>query len=317
MITWLTGRIFYLFTWFGFSVGRIAARFLPRHWLYGISDLVAEIGFHCFLSFRTRSMANIRAVFERQLSTVAVEDIARQSLRNFMRSCMELAIALETTDRELRAWIPLVGSEHLDAALAKGSGVLVLSAHLGNFFLLGTRLAIDGYNASVLINQPRDGRLAELMDDYRLQVRQKTIHARPRREALKALGDILRRNEIAVIIADEFRRGSGVEVPLFGRTAIARRGPATVALRTGAAIVPAYLIRQPDETLKLVIEPELELDRSGKGADQIKENLIRMTQWLEGRVRAHPDQWNWMNIRWWTTPDRTATQPHTPARQAI
>lgn len=314
---WLTGRVFYLFTWIGFSIGRIAARFLPRRWLYGLSDLIARIGFYSFVGFRTRSMENIRAVLEQQLGSAAVEEIARRSLRNFMRSCMELAIALEATDRELRAWISLVGSEHLDAALAKGSGVLVLSAHLGNFFLLGTRLAIDGYSTSVLINQPRDRRLAELMDDYRLKVGQKTIHARPRREALKALGNTMRRNEIVVMIADEFRRGSGVEVPLFGRTAIARRGPATVAMRTGAAIVPAYLIRQPDETLKLVIEPELELDRSGKGADQIKENLIRMTQWLEGKVRAHPDQWNWMNIRWWTTPNTTATQPHTPARQAI
>src|SRR5690606_13413327 len=110
-----------------------------------------------------------------------------------------------------------------------------------------SRLAIDGYAVSVLINQPRDKRLADLLDEYRLKVRQKTIHARPRREASKMLRDTLRRNEIAVIVADEFRRGAGVEVPLFGRTAIARRGPATVAMRTSAAVVPACLIRQPDE----------------------------------------------------------------------
>jgi len=49
---------------------------------------------------------------------------------------------------------------------------------LGNFFLIGSRLAIDGIPTFVLVNQPRDGRFAELMDEYRLQVRQKTIHAR-------------------------------------------------------------------------------------------------------------------------------------------
>ena len=53
-------------------------------------------------------------------------------------------------------------------------------------------------------------------------------------------------------------------VPLFGRTVLARRGPATLALRTGAAVVPACLIRQPDDTLKMIIEPELELDRRGR-----------------------------------------------------
>ena len=317
MITWLTGRVFYTITWIAFTVGCLAVRLLPRHSLYRFSDLVAKVGFYCFVGFRTRSIANIRAVFGEQLSGPAIEEIARRSLRNFMRSCTEMAIALEASDRELRDWIPLIGSEHLDTALAKGSGVLVLSAHIGNFFLVGSRLAIDGYSVSVLINQPRDRQFAELMDEYRLRVGQKTIHARPRREALKTLGDTLRRNELAVIIADEFRRGAGIEVPLFGRTAIARRGPATVAMRTNAAIVPACLIRQADESLKLVIEPELELDRSGKSPDQIKENMIRITRWLEGKVTAHPDQWNWMNIRWWTTQEPKPTQTHAPVRHAI
>jgi KDO2-lipid IV(A) lauroyltransferase len=226
-------------------------------------------------------------------------------------------MALEISEHELRGVIPIVGREHLDAALAKGSGVLVLSAHLGNFFLVGTRLAIEGYTNSVLINQPSDKRLAELMDSYRLQVRQKTIHAHPRREALKALHDSLRRNEITLIISDEYRRGEGVEVPLFSRTVIARRGPATMALRTGAAIVPACMIRQGDGSLKLIIEPELKLDRSGRGAAQVKENTIRITEWLERTVRTYPDQWNWMNIRWWKADEAGETRLHNTVHQAI
>ena len=230
---------------------------------------------------------------------------------------MEVAVALEVSDGELRAWIPIVGSEHLDAALAKGAGVMVLSAHLGNFFLVGSRLAVEGYAVSVLVNQPKDSGLAKLMDKYRLQVRQKTIHARPRREALKDLHHFMRCNEVVVIISDEYRPGKGIEVPLFDWTVLARRGPATVAMRTGAAIIPACMIRQPDGTLKLVVEPELELDRSGKGGDQIKENMIRITQWLERTVRAYPDQWNWMNIRGWTTQDNRETGAREAVRQAM
>ena len=212
---------------------------------------------------------------------------------------MEIAIALAASRDELRQLISIVGSEHLDAAAAKGSGVLVLSAHLGNFFLVGSRLAIEGHAVSVLVNQPRQKNLAGLLDRYRLQIGQKTIHARPRSAALRSLRETLRRNEVVVIISDEYRRGAGIEVPLFGRTVIARRGPATMALRTSAAIVPACLVRSTDGSLTLIIEPELELDRSGKSADQIRENVVRITRWLEGKVRAYPDQWNWMNIRWW------------------
>lgn len=243
-------------------------------------------------------MRNLSMAFQDRMDPHAVAGTAQRSLRNFFRNCVETAITLYTTDPELQAAVPIVGREHLDAALTKDKGVLILSAHLGNFFLLGTRLAVDGYPVHVLVNQPRDGRFAELMDRYRLKVKQRTIHARPRPAALKRLQEVLRANEIAVIIADEYRRGNGIPVSLFGRTVTARRGPATLALRTDAAVVPASVIRQPDDTLKLVIEPELDLDRSGKGKGEVRENTIRLTQWLERTVLRYPDQWNWMNIHW-------------------
>ncbi|HEX7228991.1 MAG TPA: lysophospholipid acyltransferase family protein, partial [Candidatus Binatia bacterium] len=215
--------------------------------------------------------------------------------------CVEIGAVLESADDDVRAQVPIIGREYLDAALKKGSGVLILSAHLGNFFLLGTRLAIEKYSVFVLVNQPRDGRFAELMDRYRLKVKQRTIHARPRQAALKQLNEVFRRNEIAIVIADEYRKGNGVSVSLFGRTVVARRGPATIALRTGAAVVPACVVRQADDSLQVVIEPELELDRSGRTKVEVVENTIRLTRWLERTVRRYPDQWNWMNIRWWQT----------------
>ena len=237
-------------------------------------------------------------------------------MRNFFRACVETAIAVKSNDEELRSRTPLIGRENLDAALAKGNGVLVLSAHLGNFFLVGCRLAVEGYSTFVLVNQPRDGRFAELMDSYRLQARQRTIHARPRREALRELNNALRQNQVALMIADEFRQGHGIPVPFFGGMVISRRGPVTLALRTGAAIVPAYLVRQTDDSLKLIIEPELELERSGKGSAAVKENTVRMAQWLERTVRAYPDQWNWMNIRHWAeSGDKLARQQ--PLQRAV
>jgi KDO2-lipid IV(A) lauroyltransferase len=154
------------------------------------------------------------------------------------------------------------------------------------------------------------------MDDYRLQVRQQTIHARPRREALQEINAVLRRNQMAVVIADEYRKGNGIQVRLFGRTVNARRGPITLALRTGAALVPACVIRYPDGTLKLIIEPELELDRSGKGKAEIRENTVRMTSWLERTVRRYPDQWNWMNFRWWESPNHGPVAETQHLRQA-
>jgi KDO2-lipid IV(A) lauroyltransferase len=239
MAAWVTARVSYVITWIGIETGCLAARFLPRQWLFWFADLLATLGFYCCRDFRTRSTRNIATAFGGPTNGTRTEDIARGSLRNFSRSCLEIALALAAFDRELRAFIPTTGVEHLDAALAKGAGVLVLSAHLGNFFLLGSRLAIDGYAVSVLVNPPKDPRLAKLMDGYRLQIGQRTIHARPKVKALKELHQSMRRNEIAVIIADEYRRSKGIRVTLFDRTVIARRGAATIALRTGVHDSPA------------------------------------------------------------------------------
>jgi KDO2-lipid IV(A) lauroyltransferase len=225
--------------------------------------------------------------------------MAQRSLRNFFYSFAEIPITLASRPEELHREIAFAGREHLDAALAKGNGVILLSAHLGNFFLLGTRLALSGYRTHVLVNQPRDGRFAQLMDEYRLKVLQTTIHARPRSEALRQLVQVLRRNEIAVIIADEYRKGNhGVPVPFFGRAVLARRGPVTLALRTGAAVVPASLIRGSDNRLTLIVERELELIRTGRDKTVIAENTLRITQWLERTVGLYPDQWNWITVNW-------------------
>jgi Kdo2-lipid IVA lauroyltransferase/acyltransferase len=291
-------RSAYLATRVGLAAGCLAVKLLPRRWLYCLSDKLATLGFYLFRGFRTRSLRNASIALGEQLGGTRVHGIVHRSLRNFFRDFVEVGVALVVPGAELRSEIPVTGREHLDAALSRGNGIIVLSAHFGNFFLIGTRLALEGYPVHVLVNQPRNGQFAKLMDDYRLKVQQKTIHARPRREALREIGQVLRRNELAVMIADEHRRGGGIAVPFFSRTVSARRGPATLALRTGAAVVPAYLLRDCEHGLKLVIEPELQLMRKEKNKAEIRENTIRIAQWLERTVRAYPDQWNWMNIHW-------------------
>jgi KDO2-lipid IV(A) lauroyltransferase len=291
-------RAAYLATRVGLGAGCLAVKLLPRRWLYRLSDSLATLGFYLFRAFRIRSVKNVSAALGERLEGTGAQEIVHRSLRNFFRDFVEIGVALVLPGATLRSEIPMVGRENLDAALSRGNGIIVLSAHLGNFFLIGTRLALEGYPVHVLVNQPSNGQFAKLMDDYRLKVQQKTIHARPRREALLEIGQVLRRNELAVMIADEHRRGSGIEVPFFGRTVSARRGPATLALRTGAAVVPAYLLRDGDHGLKLIIETELQLLREEKSKTEIRENTMRITQWLERTVRAYPDQWNWMNIHW-------------------
>ncbi len=284
--------------WLTFELGRLAVKIFPRRFLCSLFEGMADLGFHLFRSFRERSINNLSSALGERLEAKEITEVVRRSLRNFFRDFVEIGLALETSPEEARSEIPIRGREYLEAALAKGKGTIILSAHLGNFFLLGTRLAIEGYPAHVLVNQSPQGKMSQLMDHYRLKIGQRTVHARPRRQASNELVEILRRNELAIVIADEYRSGSGIYVPFFGHTVLARRGPATLALRTGAALVPAYLVRDSIGKLTLIIEPEIQLIKSGRVKADVRENTLRITRWLERTVRSYPDQWNWMNIRW-------------------
>jgi len=298
MISGFLQRLAYGCIWLAFSLGRLAVKIFPRRLLYSLSEAIAGPGYYLFYGFRKRSARNLSLALGEQIDARDIAAISRRALRNFLRDFVELGLALEAAPERIRAEIPVVGRAHLDRALAKGKGAIALSAHLGNFFLVGTRLAIEGYPTYVLVKPSRDGRLAQLRARYRLKIGQRTIHARPRRQASRELVQILRRNELAIIIADEYRSGDGIDVPFFGRTVTARRGPATLALRTGAAVVPAYLVRDQRGRLALNIEPEIEMSRSGDIKADVRENTMRMTQWVERVVRSYPDQWNWMHVHW-------------------
>jgi Kdo2-lipid IVA lauroyltransferase/acyltransferase len=273
-------------------------RVLPRRFVLAVVRWFADVGFILIYPFRQRSIRNLEFAYGDALNADAIVGIARRSIRNFFYAFAEVGFALRESLDKSRSEIPIHGKAHLEKALAKHKGVIVLSAHLGNFFLVGTRLAAEGYCARVLVKPTyrNNRRFGELMDGYRLRMGQRTIRARPRRRAARELIQALRRNELAVLIADEFR-SNGIAVRFFGHYVRARRGPATLAMRTGAAVVPMNLVREGDG-LKLIIEPEIELVRSGRPTQDVVANTMRLTQWLEATVRAYPDQWNWMSVRW-------------------
>src|SRR5678815_5068722 len=112
-----TARLASVATRCGFALGCFAVRAFPRHWLFRLADGLASLGYLLFKGFRARSTENIQAAFHEQLSATAVENIARRSLRNFFRDCVEIGVVLESSDQEIRDQVPIIGKEYLDCLL--------------------------------------------------------------------------------------------------------------------------------------------------------------------------------------------------------
>jgi lauroyl/myristoyl acyltransferase len=271
---------------FIFLVPRIPPRLLVR-----ITSAVARLTFAILRRYRKLMEENVSMAMSDQFLPVEKrKTVVRMAWRNFVWGLYETACALYTSRDAICASVAIEGEEYLKRALEKGKGVIAFGAHLGNFTMIGTRLAAAGYPFSILVKHPPDQRLARLLDGYRAKVGIKTISAKPRRQAARQILGALKRNEVVLLLPDVFKSGS-VNAQFLGSAVYVRRGPVTLALRSGAAVVPMLVTRDAEDRLTLRISSEIDLVKTGDLQEDVAANLALFIRHLEDMVRRYPDQW--------------------------
>jgi Kdo2-lipid IVA lauroyltransferase/acyltransferase len=249
---------------------------------------------------RRRIIKNLDMAFGRAYSNETKDGVASGVQENFTRGLIECFLQIADPERARRK-IDIEGLDNLKNALGRGKGVIALGAHIGNFVFVGTRLGMQGYRVSTLFRVPEDTRLQSIVDRHLPAFHQQIIPSRPRRAAIRRITEALKKNEIAFILGDNLKKGK-VETSLFGQRVHTPRGPVSIALRTGAALVPMHLVRQYDGKFRLVIEPELLLIRGASVYEDVSDNTRRIVRYLEGLIGRYPDQWNWLTVRMRKTP---------------
>lgn len=189
------------------------------------------------------------------------------------------------------------GLEHLDAAKRTGRGAIVLTAHYGDFGLLGAWLGrlnpLDMFGKA-LENPAVEAMLVETCEEAGMR----RIVAGP---GLKSLITGLKGNRWAMMLADQDAGRGGVFVPFMGRLCSTTTGPAEISLRTGAPIVMAFITRRDDARNEVDVLPPLAIERPD--AEDAAERLTALhTAVLEQWVRKHPHMWFWLHRRWKTPP---------------
>ncbi|MFQ5850082.1 MAG: lysophospholipid acyltransferase family protein [Candidatus Binatia bacterium] len=243
---------------------------------------------------RKRIVKNLDWVFGETYASATKEGLAKGIQFHFARNVQDCLFQWFYPDHA-RPPVRVRGIENLDAALAKGKGVIALGAHIGNFILVGTTLGINGYPVHTLFRIPSDKRIQALIGRHIKSFHQTIIPSLPRKEAVKRVLETLRRGEIVFILADNLKKGR-VRTHFFGQPVRSPRGPVSLALRSRASVLPIYLIRNYQGELDLVIEPEIAMTRDGNLSADIASNTRRITVCLEDLVRRYPDQWNWLTV---------------------
>ena len=193
------------------------------------------------------------------------------------------------SDSALERLVTVEGWEKLDRCLAKGRGVVVFTGHIGSPALVAQILAVRGYCVTSVVEPVEPESLFELMTRVRGSRGIRFVPLGP--SSARELMDALRRNEIVGIVADRDVGGTGVSVDFFGIETRLPAGPALLALRAGADLLPAFTYRVGEGRFVGQIWDPIEVRRTGKLREDVRLNTQEMGRALEKAIRRSPEQW--------------------------
>ncbi|OCL25604.1 lauroyl acyltransferase [Orenia metallireducens] len=206
-------------------------------------------------------------------------------------------ITLENwTDTDFNNKIKVNGLEYLEKAYSKNKGVIVFTGHIGNWDLLGLYLSWLGYPINGIARMFKNPFINKEILKIRKSKGGKVFDKKGKgvRGAFKSLI----KKELLLILGDQDAHSKGTFIDFLNRPASTPTGPVVFAQKTGAVILPAYMVRE-GENYRLIIEEGIEVAKDAN-EDEIKAKLQELAYSLGNQVRDYPDQWLWLHRRWKT-----------------
>ena len=275
-------------------------RLLPLRAAQALGRALGAAAFHVAPGERRKALASLSVAFPEMTDEARLE-LVRRCFRHLGTVALEMAVAPGLGAR-LERLVDMSGESltRLREAHARGKGVVCVTAHLGNWELLGARVARSGVPLSAVGKENVDPRLTRLIDRFRAHGGVRNVW-RGQPGAAVAMLRALRRGELLAMLIDQDTNVQNVFVPFFGRPAATPRAAADLVLRTGATPLVCLNHRGEDGVYRTSTE-EVEVPRTGDDERDAVELTARFSARIEAGIRAHPEQWVWMHQRWKTKP---------------
>lgn len=275
--------------------------------LFYVNDLIGYplfglAGFMLYLfSRRTRATvaANMRIVLGPQIDESQVQQVTREAFRNLLWNYYDLFHLPAFTSEAIRRRLQIEGVEHLEQALARGKGAIMVGLHFGNTeVLMQVPLLYPHMKFVMLVEKMADARIFDLMRRLRESRGMEMI---PIDEPFKIMRR-LKQNCIVGIAADRDVTHSGMIFDFFGKPAQLPDGPVRLALRMGTPIIPAFGWRETNGRFQVKVLPPLAMQHTGSFDHDVRVNMGRLLKVFEEIIRARPGQWMAFHRLWLESP---------------
>ena len=280
----------------GYKLAALLSRRLPKRLGLGVASFLGYAIARIDKKRRDQVIRNANRLSDSELSRKELKDFVNQTFESYAHYWVNTFRLVDMTKQELESTFSHDGWELIETALKKDSGVILVLPHLGAWEWGGLWISkIKGVSVSAVVEPLEPPELFEWFKRSRNALGMDIISlgsdAGP--QVLKAISD----KQLIVLVSDRDVGGSSVEVEFFGEKTLLPAGPATLALRTGATLLPVAVYNKEDGCHG-VVRPAISLERKGKFRSDVKRITQTIADEMELLIRKAPEQWHLMQPNW-------------------
>jgi phosphatidylinositol dimannoside acyltransferase len=282
--------------YYAYRTGAAIARRMPASLGAPLARGVAAAAPTVLAARRHQVERNLRRIYGPNFRGAALRRDVTATFDSYGRYFYELFRLADERPEWIREHFGCVGLEHVAAGVAAGRGAVLALPHLGNWDMAGAWLALQGYSVTVVAETVEPPELFEWFVQTRTDLGMRVIALSPTAgtEVLRAV----RNNEVVCLLCDRDLTGDGVDVEFFGERTTLPAGPAMLALRAGAPLLPAGCYFRPRGHHRTHILPPVPAERTGRIRDDVAAVTQQLAHRFEDLIRAAPTHWHLLQPNW-------------------
>ena len=269
---------------------------IPQNHIVSVGKLLGMLVYFVDLRHRRIVRRNLQFVHP-EWSRDRIQKLSKRIFENLCVTLLEICQMTSFSREDILRKVRIRGKDNLLNAIKNPNGVILISAHIGNWEM--AHQSISCYLQKPLVLVARELQ-SKAFDRWILKLRARFGNTIIYKEgALPEMTRTLRQGKVLGLLIDqETKRSEGVDATFFDRTVFTTPSAALLAIRCKSPVLTVYCIREADSRLTLVVEPPLTIEKTESLRADLKANTQIMTSAIERAVRAYPEQWFWFHKRW-------------------
>ena len=278
-----------------YRIGVFFALVLPVRFSYAMASIIAEAIYLISYKDRNAVIKNTKVVLGKAATDGEVRKIAKGVFKNFAKYLVDFFRFSKIDENYIKRFIRIEGLNHVDDSVKRGKGVILLSAHIGNWELGGFIMSILRPPLTAIVLTHQNKKINDFFTKQRKIGNQKPVEIGM---GMRNCYDVLKNNGRLALLGDRDFSKTGIDIEFFGQKTIVPKGPAAFSVKLESAIVPCFMLREKDDTFRFVFEEPIFPEVTGDEKGALKRLAKKYLAVMEKYIKLYPNQWYMFRNVW-------------------